>query len=481
MGAWRWLLLISLVGTGLLGCAVHPSRKWARWIAPGLGLLVLLALPASADCVRLGQVNMFLALLLTVAMLACARGWESAGAGALALGAGVKLVPGLLVLPLVAARRWRAVAVAASVGLAILVSTAAQLPIERIVHGIVDTARFQSGIYPDWAALHAKPYRWLAFVAQLRHGPLLLFTLAAGLAAVAIHPRRRVVVAVFAMLSAWLGCTASAFHVLYSPLFYPALLYLVAWPLERDAPLGRAVPTSLGALAVMGLAVGCEDLGLVLEARMTLAGAALWALCGIRLLDAWRRSGPAAAPIARRLAGWLPVGLGLLAGLLVARALPGKGPMGPVVPLALQDEAPAGFILEGDDVPGAGVAVDSVDATNEPRRTGRWPRVAVGSTLVPGTHGAMKRHLASAPNLWRSLEAHPEVGPWASWVLEAEPQGALHEQLAADLLCFLARESTALEAHPDLVALEALRVSHAEAMQGAEPQRERRSLGGGGR
>ncbi len=466
---WRAILLLSLAGCGLLGCASRPQAPWAWAVGPQLGLLVLLLVPASGDCVRLGQANLLLAMLLALAMLAVGRARDGLAGGLLALGAAVKLVPGLALLPLVAARRWRAVVVASAVGGLCLGLAWWRLPLVEIVGGVLDTVRFQGAIHPDWAARHAQPLRWLGFVAALRHGPLLLLTLSVGLPLVALQPRRGIILPVMAMTSAWLGCTAGAFHLLYTPLLYPALLFVVGWPLEADAERGWALLGAGVALLAAALVFLLEPAGVVIEARVTLLGLALWGLCALRLWRAWRVLPRPEGALARRALGWYPVGLALVVGGILAWTLPGGRPLAPAVPPALQAEIGAGFILPGDPAPGQPAEV----AAQDQRRIGVWPQVAVGATLLPGSHGAVTRHLARSEATWRD-----HGGPWGAWVLEAMPPAPVHEALASELLRYLVREGRALDALPDEPSLEELRASHVALLAGEDaPERARRRLG----
>jgi hypothetical protein len=475
VGLWRGLLLLGLFACGLVGCIGRPLLPWARGVAPGVGLLVLVLIPASGECVRLGQANMLLAGLLAVAFMAVGRGRDGVGGAALAVGVAIKLVPGLALLPLIAARRWRAVAVAAVVGGLCLGLASWLLPLDAIVAAVLDTARFQASIHPDWAARHAQPLRWLGFVAALRHGPLLLLTLAVGLPAVVLAPRRAVILPVLAMVSAWLGCTAGAFHVLYAPLLYPALLFVVAWPMEADAERGWSHAGAGLALAAAAAAFLLAPPTVVLEARVTLLGMLLWGLAALRLWRAWRALPRPEGAFALRALAWYPVGVALVLGGALAWTLPGGRPKAPSVPPALQEEIGAGFILPGDPAPGQAARAEPGDH----RRTGVWPQVAVGATLEPGSHGAVTRHLELGVATWQALADQPQAGPWAHWVLEASPPEPVHEALASELLRYLVREGWALDALVDEPALDRLRASHGALLVGEDgASRERRPLGG---
>jgi len=477
---WRGLLLASLLGCGLLAGLLLPGAGRSRWIAAPAGLLALLLIPASSECVRLGQANMLLALLMAGAMAAVAGRRSTAAGLLLGLGAAVKLVPGLLLLPLLAARRWWAGLAAALVGLLAIGLASLWLAPLEILDGVLQTVRFQAAIHPDWAARHVRPPDWLAFLASFHGNPLLLLTVAVGLPAVVLRPSRGVLLAVMAMLCAWLGSSAAAFHVLYLPLLYPALLHLLVWPLGDRAELRWSAPVAGGAALATALAFLLEPQGLALEARASLLGLGLWALCCVRLERAWRLA-PSFTDtrIPARVIAWYPAALALLVGVLLARALPAQQPLAPPVPPALQEKIEVGFIRPGDPAPGpVDAGHDGSPSTVDHRRIGRWPGVVVGSTVRPGSHGALERHISASAATWAELEGDPGLGPWADWVREAYPGVPLREQLAADTLRALVREGQALEAHPDDPRLDALRSSHQRLLAG-EPvsARERRSLG----
>ncbi len=474
----RGVLLLSLLGCGLAGAWLRPRIPGARLRVALAGALLLALLPASAECVRLGQINMLLALLMMGAMVAVARGWDGTAGGLLALGAATKLVPGLLVLPLLAARRWRVAGVASLVGAGALGLAALAHPLPEIVDGVVQTVRFQGAIHPDWAARHAHPPGWLAFLAGLRHGPLLLMGLAGSLPALAARPSRTTTLAAMALFSAWLGCSAAAFHMLYLPLLYPALLYLVLWPFEPQAPRELARGVAIVVLVATALAFALEPERVVLEARMSLLGMVVWAGCALRLGVSHLHSPGGEPPWIAPWMRWHPVALSALLGALFASAMPAHQPLAPPEPPTLQEVIEVGFIRPGDPVPGPEPALVTRRAVGHHRRTGRWPEVAVGSTLSPGSHGAMVRHLEFGAQRWGALVEDDVAGPWAAWVLEARPPDPVHEGLASELIRYLLRESRALEALGG-EELGALRRSHRALIRGeVELDRPRRTLGG---
>ncbi len=472
---WRWCLLLAAFATGALWCGARHLRPAARPLAFGLGASLVLSFPSTAECVRLGQVNMLLALLMSAALLLIGRSRYTWAAGLAAVGVAIKLVPGALFVPLAAGRRWRALLVGGLVYLVLFGLACTQLPMAAIVEGVQESIQFQDVISPDWASKENSPLRWLAFVAFLRHKPIFWMTLAMGGVAVLLRPRPRLMVAWGAMFSAWLGASASAFHVLYTPLFFPALLYLACWPLERRSALRWALPAAL--LAVGGCwALYLVDLpGVVVEARMVLAGMGLWLLCGARLWLDWRSVEQPLPARLEPLRPWLAPAFGLLGGTLAAGTLPGEGPQGPPVPLYMENPDAAGFILPGDAVPGAQMPV-GVKGSALPQASfnGRWPRVPAGSSLRPGTHKTVARHLENSEALWTQLaQARPEEAERVAWVLAARPTGRISALSVAELVTYLTREGLVLAQLDEQLSHE-LRVSYREALTGTAPGRSTR-------
>jgi glycosyl transferase family 87 len=113
-----WLWTIAIVGAFLLGVALMPVRGWIRWATI---LLAGLSWPF-AYAVKLGQVGPILFLLFVI-------GWRWMDrprvlGASIAVGALIKIQPGLLLLWAAASRRLGAVAVAVAIGLvAVVIAT----------------------------------------------------------------------------------------------------------------------------------------------------------------------------------------------------------------------------------------------------------------------------------------------------------------------------------------------------------------------
>jgi hypothetical protein len=111
-----WLWTAAILSAFVLGVAIMPVRAWVRWATI---LLAGLSWPF-AFSVKLGQVGPILFLLFAI-------GWRWMDrprvlGSSIALGALIKVQPGLLLLWAAASRRLEAVAVAVAVGLVALVA-----------------------------------------------------------------------------------------------------------------------------------------------------------------------------------------------------------------------------------------------------------------------------------------------------------------------------------------------------------------------
>ncbi len=194
------------------------------------------------------------------------------------LGAGLKLVPGIVVWTLLAGRRWKGLAVTAVAGLALTALTVAYVPLDRVVSGVLGTLRFQGAIAPGWLDLPETPV-WLRAIGDFRHNPAMLVTLAfmglvafgvAGEARGAEGQRRFMALAgTVALATAWLGADAAGFHVLYAPLTLPAVCWVALWPLDEEAPAWSLPFALVGALPALVLAAGLP--GVPDEAALVLA------------------------------------------------------------------------------------------------------------------------------------------------------------------------------------------------------------------
>ncbi|MDP2317105.1 MAG: glycosyltransferase family 87 protein [Pseudomonadota bacterium] len=289
---WRGLLLGGAIVAGLAG-GLAGVRGPAAPLGAAVGAwLVLASFPVTAECIGIGQVNLLVAGILALCMAAASRGWSHV-AGALAVvGAGIKLVPALVLWPLVAARRWSGVALAVAVTVALVAWTTVHVPLPTFLAGIAATLASKASISADWVARRSTG-ALCATLGEFRHLPLGILTVVYAGVCAALAPREpRVLAAGMALGVAWLGADAAGFLTLYATLYLPALVYLATWPLDRDAPRWAWGAAPIGLLPA--LVVAAESY-LVPEARLALVGEVVWLGVAVRL---WWHARPARRPLA---------------------------------------------------------------------------------------------------------------------------------------------------------------------------------------
>lgn len=301
---WRRMLLAGALVAGAAGGLASARGRWAP-LAGAAGAWMAVALfPVTRECVVLGQVNLLIGAILGLCMACAARGWTAPAAVLAVAGAGVKLVPCIALWPLAAARRWKALIAAGVAGSILIGVTWAFVPLPRLAAGVLATLRFQASIMPDWLGAHPAGPRILE-LGSLRHGPMALWTVAlAGLCAATAGRSPAVIAAAMALGAAWLGADAAAFHVLYAPLYLPAVAFLALWPLEPHAP---AWSWGLAPLAAAPMVLYGSNALTPVEARMVIAGEILW--LGVAARMVWE------AGLSRR---WWA---GIAAGLMVTFAV----------------------------------------------------------------------------------------------------------------------------------------------------------------
>ena len=164
-------------------------------------------------------------------------------------------------------------------GLGVLGLTAAYVPLTSVVSGVLATLDFQAGVRPDWMVRNPAP-GWMIVIGTFRHLPMGVVT--ALLSLLAFRGQRDVAASAVMLIAAWLGTDAAGFHVLYTPLYLPALAYTAVWALDPAAPRHAWVTA---ALAFVPSALAAWPLpGVVIEARLVLAGLVVWAATAARLL-----------------------------------------------------------------------------------------------------------------------------------------------------------------------------------------------------
>ncbi len=434
--AWRALLLLGALLAGACGAASGVRGRWAPVAAAGGAALAVLGFPVTAECIALGQANLLVGGLMAVAMLAMARGRDEVAGVAAVLGGGLKLVPGFVALPLLAGRRWRGLAGLVVAGLVLLGVTLGFVPLDRIVTGVRATLAFQAAITPDWMNHGPVPHA-VRFAGDLRHTPMLwtaLLTGASALVAGRLADRARagaVLAGGVALGTAWLGADAAAFHVLYAPLYLPALAWIAAWPLDRDAPRWSVAVAAVALLPAALLAAPPVD-GVGSEARLVIAGLGVWLAAAARLVAA---SGGLPRP------AWLALGLAVGWGLARAHQL-GTTPAGPA-----PHEVPGGDVTaldlpdgvgHGGPTPGGG----TTDGGPPPAGPGT-SAIRLEAVLAPPATAALTGHLVQSPRAWARLD-----DPLARALSEAAPQPPAALATYGDVVRFLAWEAAAAEVVP---------------------------------
>jgi alpha-1,2-mannosyltransferase len=117
-----------VVTTWWVVAPLAEARGWPRWFAAGLAVPLVLLIEPTRETITFGQINMLLILLVVGDLLiAVPRNWRLAGAG-IGLATALKLFPGIFIVYLLVARRWRAAIVASAVAAGATLLAAAVAP-----------------------------------------------------------------------------------------------------------------------------------------------------------------------------------------------------------------------------------------------------------------------------------------------------------------------------------------------------------------
>lgn len=450
---WGLLLLLASLGVG----ALVPSGK-DRLVAAGVGVGLMGFFLPTAEAARLGQVNALLALLGAAALLAIHRDRDLLAGALVGVGACLKLVPVVLVFPWLLAKRWKTAAGGLLIGVPVLLLSFWVTSPSELIAALKTTAHFQDTVAPAWLDSRAFP-GWLVELGTIRHRGLLAASIGAITALTLWRPSREVAVGSGALLLAWLGADAAAFHVLYAPLYAPAMVWLALWALD-DGPRWRWLVSGLAVLG--GLVLPRVDF-IVQDATVScvLYGYLLWigvlARCGWHALGAVER-GPIDAFVMRH-----PMPITALGGLVLAfLLLVPRSDVDAALPEGASLQADGsivftgpGFLDEGTLPPGAhllgpgdvgGDLPTSLDLTPAPGER-RWPEMTPIGHLRKGTRKALDAHLQNAPGRWRSLaeELPPELAALARRQADAVPTHELAEMQIEELVGVLASEGMLLE------------------------------------
>ena len=421
--AWRALLLAGGLLAGIAGGLAGARGRYAPAAAAVGAWLAVGAFPVTAECIGLGQANLLVGGLMGLCMLGLSRGWFGlAGLAALA-GAGLKLVPGVGILPLLLGRKWRGLLWTTLAGLLLFAVTAMAVPPERMITALRATLQFQGNISPDWLNRIDTP-DWLVFLGDWRHrGTGLLTLLYVGFLLLGLGPPlpgpigrllgatgpfdearfRAGAAGAIALCAAWLGADAAAFHVLYAPLYIPAFAWLLTWPLDREAPRAAWLVLPLAALPAW---LTLHPLGPLEDtARLVVAGLVIWGVALIRLA--------LLSPPLPRLAWAL---LGVAAGFGAAWGdVRNERPLGPAPGSVETIEAwglPEG-VGHGGPRPGTGV-LDPEQAAAIAMERPRPAQDALSSILLervltPRAAQRLTSHLNQAPLRWEGVAGAEEL------------------------------------------------------------------------
>lgn len=277
---FRLVALLSLLGAAGLVVGAAPTRGRVH---AAVTTIVLMGLYLTARPTRAvlpsGQVGPVVVLSTSLALWGLARGRDRLGGLAVALGAGVKLFP-LVLLP-AALGRPRFVG-AAAVGVAVLVAgVALHAPHLDLVTWTQELGGFvNQGVNPVWQRLEPM---WMLRVWQAR-----FFALGVPTAlALAWAWRRRtepaVAAALGALLVAWGGTVMAGSHHYHEALvLLPALGWVLAWPAQRG-PVVLSSAVALGVLALVEAVGARSPLSAPSSLHWVLVGYGTWIACAIRL------------------------------------------------------------------------------------------------------------------------------------------------------------------------------------------------------
>ncbi|MCB9741192.1 MAG: DUF2029 domain-containing protein [Alphaproteobacteria bacterium] len=446
---WAWVLMAATLAVGLLiptPGGGSPERRRLTW---ALGVSLMALTPASVETARLGQVNMLLAALSAAALVLSLRRRDLLGGALLGLGACLKLVPAAVALPLFLGGRWRVAVGGCLIGLPALALAFGVTPPEALIAGLRDTSAFQSIITPAWLVNPELP-RWIWHLGFTRHTALMSLT---GIVAVTFslwRPGPGVLVGAGALVLAWLGTSASVFHLLYTPLYAPAWLWICAWALDPRAPRWTW-PLSF-AYAVAGVWFPAQYWwGIDPTVACMLFGFLVW--LGVLARTLWEAGlaeerGPL-APLLERWPSAPAAAYGLAGVWIVAKVgLPGDGPVdAPLTDTPGQEirRTGVGFIDPDERPPGAGPDwVSPLPMLRAPEDGAwRWPEMPVTGALTPRSRKPLDAHLQAAPDLWLSQAAalqDPALAEAARALAASTPRGAFTRLPYQSLATWLASE-----------------------------------------
>lgn len=286
---FRYASVLALVVSAFLAVRTAPSRGRVHTTVATIALIgYYLSVRPTRAVLPSGQIGPIVLFATALALWGISRGRDRIGGIALALGAGIKLFP-LVLLPAVVGRpRALIAALVAAVALVGGVNLhAPHLDLEawsRALYGFVNL-----GVHPAWR--HDQP----AWVLRLWQARFLALGIPSFLAVVWAWRRRTdpaVATALGALFIAWGGTVmAGSHHYHEALLLLPAVAWVLVWPAQRG-------PVALSWALAVGVAVLAELLGTRAQSsapsslHWLLVGYATWVACAIRL--GWTLRAPTA-------------------------------------------------------------------------------------------------------------------------------------------------------------------------------------------
>ncbi len=286
---WRALGLGAYV-LGALAAGAAASGRGLRPFAAVAGLAAALWLvPALDTTLALGQANALVAGILGMSVALIALGPVVLGALTLVLGGAVKLVPLVLLWPLVVARRWTALLLAFALAVLICLASAENIGLVNFFKDIGASLEYTSRMSPEWlygGAHPTPPWLWKLHAIRTVHlGGITVLLAGTAAARVRWHParQRELLGGAAALMCAWLAVLSSPGQLIYAPLLTPALAWLVGG-LFGDLRV-RPWMLLLAPLVFVLHAVDFDTPGTVAPAaRLMLVAWGIWGAVAIRVL-----------------------------------------------------------------------------------------------------------------------------------------------------------------------------------------------------
>ena len=277
---FRYASVLALIAAAVLAVRSAPSRGRVHAVVATIALVgYYLSVRPTRAVLPAGQIGPIVLFATALALWGLSRGRDRIGGIALALGAGIKLFP-LVLLP-AALGRPRVLVAAALVGALLVGGVALSAPHldldawTRALYGFVNL-----GVHAAWR--HDQP----AWVLRLWQARFLALGIPSFLAVVWAWRRRTdpaVATALGALFIAWGGTVmAGSHHYHEALLLLPAVAWVLVWPAQRG-------PVALSWGLAVGVAVLAELLGTRAQnsapssLHWLLVGYATWIACAIRL------------------------------------------------------------------------------------------------------------------------------------------------------------------------------------------------------